>query len=298
MRIIARFMLIASCLAVALNASVQAEEAKSTVEVKPLRGPLHLLHGRGGNVVASVGLDGVLLVDNDYAELGPAYEQVLSQLTNSKIAPGFVINTHWHADHTGNNEFWGYRGAVMVAHHNVRQRLSTPQEIAAMNMKVEPSAAIALPIITFRDSMALHFNGDDIEIQHYPKGHTDGDSVIFYSKQNVVHTGDLFFKDAFPFVDLSSGGSVAGYIANVESVLARMDDETIVVPGHGAIANKADFARYLKMLKQTNAVVHTMLIKGMSAEQIVAQGLGRKWASWGKGFISEEQWINTIVSSR
>lgn len=292
-------VLMAGCIAAALSFNVQAQQAAEVaVKVEPLRGPLHLLHGRGGNVVASVGLDGVLLIDNDYAELGEAYEKALSELTNSKIAPGFIINTHWHGDHTGNNEFWGYRGAVMVAHRNVRHRLSTPQEMKALDMKVEPSPRIALPIITFRDSLALHFNDDDIEVQHYPKGHTDGDSVVFYSKQNVVHTGDLFFKDAFPFVDLDSGGSVAGYIINVEALLQKLDDKTMVVPGHGSLATKADLERYLEMLKQTRAVVHSKLLKGTSLDKIVAAGLGKKWQSWGSGFISEEKWIRTIAASR
>lgn len=268
------------------------------VKAQALRGPLHLLQGRGGNVVASVGIDGVLLIDNDYPELGPAYERAIGVLSQSDIAPSFIVNTHWHGDHTGNNEFWGNRGAVFIAHNNVRKRLSSTQEIAALDMVVEPSPPIALPIVTFADSLALHFNGSDIEVQHFPAGHTDGDSVIFYLEENVIHTGDLFFRDAFPFVDLGSGGSVAGYIANVEKLLASANDETLIVPGHGAIAGKADLERYLDMLKRTTSTIHAALDSGKSVDAIVAAGLGEEWHSWGQGFINEAAWIQTVAAGR
>jgi glyoxylase-like metal-dependent hydrolase (beta-lactamase superfamily II) len=280
-------------------ATVHASEEAPAIKVQALAGGgLHLLQGRGGNVLASIGLDGVLLVDNDYADLGPAYEKAIAELSQSELAPGFIINTHWHSDHAGNNEYWGYRGSIMVAHNNVRQRMSTTQEMPALGMTVEPSADIALPLVTFADSIALHFNGNDIEVQHYPNGHTDGDSVVFYSNDNVVHMGDLFFKDRFPFVDLGSSGSVSGYIANVSAVLARVDAQTIIVPGHGSIANRADLERYLDMLKTTTAQVYASLDAGQSVDAIVAAGLGPQWESWGQGFISEERWIQTVAAER
>ncbi|MCR9106575.1 MAG: MBL fold metallo-hydrolase [Gammaproteobacteria bacterium] len=280
-------------------ATVHASEEAPAIKVQALAGGgLHLLQGRGGNVLASIGLDGVLLVDNDYADLGPAYEKAIAELSQSELAPGFIINTHWHSDHAGNNEYWGYRGSIMVAHNNVRQRMSTTQEMPALGMTVEPSADIALPLVTFADSIALHFNGNDIEVQHYPNGHTDGDSVVFYSNDNVVHMGDLFFKDRFPFVDLGSSGSVSGYIANVSAVLARVDAQTIIVPGHGSIANRADLERYLDMLKTTTAQVYASLDSGQSVDAIVAAGLGPQWESWGQGFISEERWIQTVAAER
>lgn len=273
-----------------------AQQAASDVSVEALRGPLHLLQGRGGNVVASVGLDGILLIDNDYAELGPAYEKAIANLTEFGLMPGFVVNTHWHTDHTGNNEYWASRGAVILAHENVRVRMSNPQTIEALDRQVEPSPSMALPLVTFDDSVALHFNGGDIEVQHYPAGHTDGDSVIYYVQDNVVHTGDLYFKDAYPFIDLSSGGSVDGYIANVEAVLARVDDGTLIVPGHGDTANKEDFERFLAMLKSTTEAVRSALDKGLSIEEIQKLTLGAKWADWGKGFIDEQAWIATIAA--
>lgn len=283
-------------LALIVAPSLAQADPAAEVSVQALRGPLQLLQGKGGNVVASVGRDGILLVDTDYPEMRAAYESVVSEFAEAALMPGFVINTHWHFDHTGNNEFWAGRGAIVLAHENVRERMAAGQRIDALDMQVEASPPVALPIITFDDSLALHFNGDTIEVKHYPAGHTDGDSVVFYARENVVHTGDLFFKDRYPFVDLSSGGSIAGYISNVEAILARIDDDTLVVPGHGNIATRADLERFLGMLNSTTAAVQGALDKGMSVEEITALTLGAKWAAWGKGFIDEPAWIATIAA--
>ena len=291
-------LVLAAGLSALLFASLSpAGESPPSVSVSALRGPLYLMRGAGGNVVASVGQDGVLLVDDDYARYASAYQEALSNLTKTDLQPALVLNTHWHGDHTGNNGFWGGQGAVIVAHTNVRQRLLTGQEKNAFGQVVEPSPPAALPVVTFGDSLALHFNGDDIEVQHYPRGHTDGDSVVYYSRENVVHMGDLFFKDAFPFVDVGSGGDVGGYIANVETILARVDNKTLIVPGHGSLANKADLQRFHQMLTATSATVKSALAQGMTVEAIKAQGLGEDWASWGKGFINEASWISTLAAS-
>ncbi|MAT94485.1 MAG: MBL fold metallo-hydrolase [Halioglobus sp.] len=291
-------LVIAASLALGIGAVGARAQQAPKVEVQALRGSLHLLQGGGGNVVASVGFDGILLIDDDYPQYAPAYEEAIAKLAGAGLAPGFVVNTHWHGDHTGNNEYWGNRGAIIFGHNNVRKRMSSGQRIEALDMQVEPSPAMALPMVTYGDSLALHFNGNDIEVQHYPAGHTDGDSVIYYAQDNVVHTGDLFFRDAFPFIDLSSGGSVAGYIANVEAVLARLDDDTLVVPGHGALAGKADLQRFLDMLKQTTASIHGALDAGKSVDQVIAAGLGEQWRSWGTGFIDEAAWIRTVAAGR
>ncbi len=297
MNILASVTLAAGLAALSLTPFSSAQEEPPSVTVTPLKGPLHLMQGRGGNVVVSIGEDGVLLVDDDYAPYAPAYQQAIANLTESDIEPRFVLNTHWHGDHTGSNAFWGERGAVIMAHTNVRQRMSTRQEMKALGRVVEPSPKVALPVVTYGDSLAVHFNGDDIEVQYYPRGHTDGDSVVFYSRENVVHMGDLFFKDAFPFVDIGSGGDVFGYADNVEALLARVDDSTLVVPGHGSLANKADLARFHQMLVKTSAIVKSSLERGMTVEAISEQGLGEEWASWGKGFIDEAMWIGTIAAS-
>lgn len=277
---------------------VMAQEEAPSVTQTPLGGALYVLQGRGGNVLASVGEDGILLVDDDYAETAPAYSAVLDQLDESGRQPRFVLNTHWHGDHTGGNAFWAERGAVVVAHINVRNRMATRQEMKAMGRVVEPSPKEALPVVTFGHSLALHFNGDVLEVQHFPEGHTDGDSIVFFTAENVVHMGDLMWKDRFPFVDVGSGGNVFSLIANIERILARIDDQTTLVAGHGGpLANKADLERYLAMLRTTSALVRDKLAQGQSLEAITAQGLGDEWSSWGEHYIKEAAWISFIADS-
>jgi len=287
----------ACALALATTAVAQDPAQPTTVTTSALTGSLHLLQGRGGNVVASVGEDGVLIIDDDYAEMALAYEAALTDLVGADANPSFIINTHWHFDHVGGNLFWADRGAVVVAHTNVRERMSVRQEMEFFDTVVEASPARALPVITYGDSLALHFNGDDIEVQHHAAAHTDGDSVVYFTNENVVHMGDLFFKDGFPFVDLGSGGSVAGYVAAADAVLARVDDATVIVPGHGSLADKADLQRYRDMLVTTSAAVRARLAAGESVDSIADAGLGEEWESWGAGFINEAQWISFIASS-
>ena len=268
---------------------------KPEVKITPLKDSLYLLQGRGGNVVASLGDDGVLMIDNDFANYRPAYQAALDSLGDAKVR--FVINTHWHGDHTGGNAGWGESGSVILAHDNVRQRLSTTQVNKFFDRTTEASPAAAWPLVTYADSLALHVNGDTVEVQHYPAGHTDGDSVVFFVKANVVHMGDHYFKDRFPFVDLASGGSVDGFVDNIAALLERVDGNTIIVPGHGDLANRADLKRYHQMLLETRKTVRDMLARGMDLEAIQARGLGKKWEAWGKLFINEDAWISFIVAS-
>lgn len=276
------------------NAAVSAEPS---IDVSELRGSLHMLQGRGGNVIASVGEDGMLLVDDDYAPMAPAYQRALNVLSGSTGAPRYVLNTHWHGDHTGANEHWAGTGAVIVAQVNVRERMSRPSKHPVTGEDRAARAKAALPVVSYATSMALDFNGDDVELEHFPSGHTDGDSVVFFSQQNVVHMGDLFFNGAFPFVDLSSGGSLAGYVANVERVLARLDSQTLIVPGHGPLAKQEDLTRYLAMIRATQQEVLDAKANGSTEREIVDQGLTAPWKSWGNGFIKEGQWIATILAS-
>lgn len=276
-----------------------AQEAAPEVEVKvtPIAGPLYLLQGRGGNIVASVGEDGALIVDSDYANYAPAHQAAVAELTGSDAAPKFLLNTHWHFDHTGGNNFFGERGSVIIAHQNIRSRMSTRQDMKALGRVVEPSPKPALPVVTYGDSIALHFNGDDIQVEHFPTGHTDGDSILFFAAENVVHMGDTFFFDRFPFVDIGSGGNAFGLIANIEAILTRIDDDTAVVPGHGPLTDKEGLARYHNMLVTTSSLVVAKLEEGMPIERITEDGLGDEWDSWGAGFIDEATYISFIAGS-
>jgi cyclase len=256
---------------------------------------LYLLQGRGGNVLASRGEDGVLLIDDDYAQYAELYRDAVKSLGADSAR--FVINTHFHGDHTGSNGYWGEAGAVILAQDNVRARMSTRQDNKVLGRVTEASPAAALPMVSFADSLALHFNGDTLELQHYPTGHTDGDTVVFFVSTNVVHMGDHYFANRFPFIDLGSGGNVAQFIVNVEAVLARVDAQTIIVPGHGDLSNREELSAYLAMLKTTRSAVVKMRADGLSDDDILARGLGSQWESWGSGFINEERWIRTLLSS-
>jgi glyoxylase-like metal-dependent hydrolase (beta-lactamase superfamily II) len=284
-------------LATTFAGAAETGAEQPSVKTTPIKGNLYLLQGKGGNVVASLGDDGILIVDDDYAEYASAYQDALKSISSNEGLPRFVINTHWHSDHTGGNAYWGERGAVILAQSNVYERMSTRQEMKAIGRVVEPSPKAALPVVTYADGLALHFNHDQIEVQHYPGGHTDGDSVVFFTGENVVHMGDHYFKDSFPFVDIGSGGNVLNYTANVAAVLARVDENTVIVPGHGALATRADLQRYHQMLVTTTELVQSRLEQGMSVESIVAQGLGEQWDSWGQGFINEAAWIGFIAGS-
>ena len=277
--------------------SIAEAAPELTVTVTPIKANLYLLKGKGGNVVASVGDDGILIIDDDYVEYGPAYHKALKTLSKTEGVPRLVLNTHWHFDHVGSNAYWGERGSVILASANVYKRMSTRQEMAFFDSVVEPKPAIALPMVTYGDAITLHFNHDTLRVQHFPSGHTDGDSVVFFTGENVVHMGDHYFKDVFPFVDIGSGGNVLGFTANVAKVLEQTDDETVIVPGHGAIATRAELTNYHRMLVTTTELVKSKLAQGLSVEAITEQGLGEEWQNWGQGFIKEPDWIGFIAAS-
>ena len=263
-----------------------------TVKTQKISGNVSLLQGRGGNVGASVGADGILIVDDDYAEVSPKIAEALKALGSEK--PRFILNTHWHGDHTGGNQYFG-KDSLIVAHANVRRRLSIEQTV--FGEKIQPSPESALPDITYEQTLSIYFNGEEIRVVHFPNGHTDGDSVIFFTKSNVVHTGDHFFKDRFPFVDLDSGGSVQGLMKNVADLIRQLPADVKIIPGHGAPASLDDLKTYRQMLIETTDIVQKGITGGKTLEGLKKDGLPEKYKSWGAGFIKTDFWIETIYKS-
>ena len=268
------------------------------VTTTQLTDSLYMMKGRGGNVVLSFGDDGAVMIDDDYPNMVTAYQSAVDEVMGEDFsAPQYVINTHWHQDHTGGNSYWAGEGAKVIAHNNVRKRMQEGLDNKALGVVFPPSPAEALPVMTFDSQFSLYVNSEAIVVEHFSAGHTDGDSMVFFTNDNVVHMGDHFFNGRFPFVDIESGGNVLSYTQNVASVLARIDDATQVVPGHGPLASKAELEAYHAMLVETVAEVRAALDAGKSLDDIVAAGLDATWAVWGTGFINEAAWIRTIVGS-
>lgn len=270
----------------------QRDFSKIEIKVIPVAGNVYMLEGAGGNIAVSVGKDGLLIVDDQFAPMADKIKAALKGLGEGKLE--FVLNTHWHGDHTGGNEIFG-REAHIVAHENVRKRLAAGQMLRGT--KVEPAPAGALPVLTFGHSVSIHFNGEEIKAIHFPKGHTDGDSVIFFTGANVVHMGDQFFAGRFPFVDLESGGTVQGLIESIEKAIAQIPANARIIPGHGAVSTIDDLKAYHRMLAETADFVRKGMAAGKTLDQLKADGLPEQWKDWGSGFINAEAWITTIHAS-
>lgn len=256
---------------------------------------LVFLQGKGGNILLSKGDDGLLIIDDDYADMADALKAQLMQHGGVDQLQ-YVLNTHWHGDHTGTNTVWG-ESALIVAHDNVRKRLSERQAIPLFNMVSEPYPPQGLPTLTYPDSMRIYFNGDEITLQHFSHGHTDGDSVVFFKEANLVHMGDHLFYPMFPFIDLASGGNAVQYADNVGEILKRIDNNTTVVPGHGPVTDKAGLSRYHQMLVGTIEEVQAMKQAGKTLQQAQAIGLSDRWQEWSNGFIKQPVWISFIYDS-
>jgi glyoxylase-like metal-dependent hydrolase (beta-lactamase superfamily II) len=274
----------------------QPDFSQVRVEVVPLRNGVFLLTGSGGNMGLCVGEDGAFLVDDQYGPLSAKILEALRKVSDQPVR--FVLNTHWHADHTGGNENLGKAGALIVAHENVRRRLSTEQFMGAFNRRVEPAPPQALPVITFSDAVTFHLNGEEILVFHAAPAHTDGDSVVVFRKANVVHMGDLFFNGRYPFIDLSSGGSFAGLIAAVERVLAMVDDDARIIPGHGELTDKRGLQSYLSLLKAVRERVEPLVRSGKSVEEVLAaRPLADLPEELGQGFMNPEAFLRIVYAS-
>ena len=270
----------------------------SQVQIKttPLRENTYLLTGAGGNMVASTGPDGTFLVDDQYAPLSARISEALGKI--GRLPVRFIINTHWHFDHTGGNEAFGQSGSVILAHDNVRQRMSTEQFIAAFDRKIPASPQGALPVITFTQGVTLHLNGDTIEVVHVANAHTDGDALVRFRKANVLHMGDTMFNGGYPFIDLSSGGSIDGLLAAHARALELADGQTIIIPGHGAQTDRATLVAYRGMLQQARDRIAALKAQGKTRDEVVAAAPTAEWdATFGTGFIKPAQFIGFVYDS-
>jgi cyclase len=279
----------------AAPAAAQPDLSKVEVKVEKIAPGVAVLFGAGGNIGLSYGADGNIVVDDQYA---PMSEKILAAIATVDPDPvRFVVNTHWHGDHTGGNEAMGRGGAVIVAHNNVRTRMSSEQFIAALNSRVPASPAVALPVVTFGEGLTLHLNGDTLHVVHVAHAHTDGDSLVHWQKANVLHMGDTFFhKFSLPFIDLSSGGSIDGLIAAVDKGLAWSNDQTRIIPGHGPVASKAELAAYRAMLID----IRSKVAAGIRAKRTLAQIQAAKPAApygMAEGFIKPDQFVAFVHES-
>ena len=287
-----RRLTVAATVLLGLGTPAFAADASSTqdrfagVEVTAQRvnDNVYMLTGAGGNIGVSVGDDGTLIIDDQFAPLADRIVEALTRLDAD--APKLILNTHFHGDHTGGNPVFAETGTIL-AHDNVRLRL----------LEEEGFPSRGLPVVTYAERVRVHFNDDTLEVLHMPAGHTDGDSVVWFQRANVLHAGDLLFNGGYPFIDLESGGSVAGVIVNLTQLLEMLPDDVRIIPGHGPVADKDDIRDTLTMIRETRAEVMEALGSGVTVDAVVAEGLDPRWESWGEGFIDEERWIRTLAAS-
>lgn len=297
-------VLLAAAMLLSGAASAQEQDfSKVQIKATKVSGNVYMLEGAGGNIGASVGEDGIVIVDDQFAPLADKIQAALKSLGITDKPVRFVINTHYHGDHTGGNVPFNNAGSTLIAQDNVRKRLEsggTGGNGGSIKFENKPAEKAALPIITFEHDVTVHLNGEDIRALHFPSGHTDGDSIIFFPKNNVVHMGDDFVRYGFPFIDVASGGSVQGMIDAMEKATAQLPADVKVIPGHGAISNLEDVRTFVKMLKETSAVVQKALDAHKTLEQMKQEKILEPWREkWApeKAFINADAFVETLYNS-
>jgi len=278
-----------------LSSASFAQDNFSKVQIKTekLTSSTYMLTGAGGNLGVSIGADAVFVIDDQFAPLTPKIKAAIRKLSKKPVK--FVLNTHWHSDHTGGNENFGKAGAVIVAHDNVRKRMSTAQLIEFLGMPIKASPKQALPVVTFTTDVTFHLNGDEVHVFHVNNGHTDGDAIVHFKKSNVIHLGDIFFNKLYPFIDTSSGGSVDGVIAATDKVLSLANDDTKLIPGHGPLATKGDLQSYRDMLATISTRVKAQIKEGKKLEDAIAAKPTAEFdAVWGKGFLPPNKFVDML----
>ncbi|WP_281559664.1 MBL fold metallo-hydrolase [Thalassomonas sp. RHCl1] len=260
--------------------------ASVKIKAEQVAGNVYMLQGSGGNIAVLATKEGLLMVDDQFAPLAGRIEAAMKSIS-SVDNPGlkYIVNTHFHKDHTGGNASFAAKAPVF-AHENVRQRIG----------KERPDELGALPVVTYQDGLTVYLAGEEIQISHLPGGHTDGDSVVYFKKANVLHTGDLFFELGFPYVDLKHGGNVKTYLANVNALLDKLPEDVKIIPGHGKLADKARFKVFAQMIDYSIKRVSKALSEGKSEQDILAMGIGEDYKHWSWSFINEERWLQTLIS--
>ena len=287
-------LLIAILFATISNAP--AEEKKVEFKTFQLSDTVYMLMGRGGNVGISTGKDGLYIIDDQVKPVTTQLLQAIRKISNKPIR--FVINTHYHGDHTGGNEAIGGAGAIIIAHDNIRKRMTTEQVSIFMNNTTPPYPKAALPVVTFNDRMSLHLNGESVTAYYVANGHTDGDSIIHFPASNVIHMGDMFFNGLYPYVDLDAGGSIEGMVVAADLALSMADESTRIIPGHGPLAMTEDLKAYREFLIKASTNVQALIDQDMNLQQIIAAKPTKEWdETLGKTWIKPPQFVTFIYNS-
>jgi cyclase len=283
---------VAALLASAGAAAQQQDFSKVEIKATQVAGSVWMLQGSGGNIGVSVGEDGIVMVDDQFAPLVPKIKAALAKISQKPVR--FLVNTHWHFDHVGGNALMA-ETATILAHENVRKRMLVGAEIPSFNMKIPPAEPRALPLLTYQRDVTIWLNGEPVRALHVPPGHTDGDTIVFFTKSNVVHMGDDFFATGFPFVDLDSGGTVRGVIGAIDEVLPQIPADAKVIPGHGPLQTVADLKKYRNRLDEIVALVARNLKAGKTVEQMQKEKILAPYEDWNAGFVKADQFIATVA---
>lgn len=254
------------------------------IETSKVAGDVYMLSGPGGNIGVLATDEGLLLVDDKFAPLAQKIENAMKGIVDKELK--YVINTHYHGDHTGSNGYFSHK-APIFAHHNVRNRLKNNESLSSK----------ALPVVTYDKGVTIHLANEEVQLTHLPKGHTDSDTIVYFKNANVLHTGDLFFAGRFPYVDTNGGGSVKGYITNVSYMVNNFPDDVVIIPGHGDLTDKAGMKTFLNMMIDTSEQVKAQLSAGKSEADILKAGVAQKYKALSWGFITEERWLKTLISA-
>ena len=277
------------------TSSLYAQDKPIEITVEQLSESVHMLTGKGGNIGVSVGEDGVFMIDGQFADMSEKIITAVKTISGKELK--YLINTHWHGDHTGGNENFNKQGAVIVAHENVHKRMSTDQLMKAFSRTVKASPVAARPVITFTEDLTMYLNGEKILIFHVHNAHTDGDAMVYFTESNVLHMGDCYFNGRYPFIDLSSGGSIDGIIKAANQALFIVDEETKIIPGHGKLSNKKELTAYRNVLMVIRDRVKKAIEEGKTLEEIKAAKLSKEYdKEWGAGFINSDALVDFIFT--